>query len=59
MWINEEGEIEPALAESWEISEDGTEYTFYLREDVVFHNGEPFNADAVVSFLGAGGQCRL
>lgn len=48
VWINEEGEIEPGLAESFEISDDGTEYTFKLREDVVFHNGEPFNADSVV-----------
>jgi peptide/nickel transport system substrate-binding protein len=48
LWVNEEGELEPALAESYEVSEDGTEYTFYLRQDVVFHNGEPFNADSVV-----------
>jgi peptide/nickel transport system substrate-binding protein len=48
LWINEEGELEPALAESYEVSEDGTEYTFYLRDDVVFHNGEPFNADSVI-----------
>jgi peptide/nickel transport system substrate-binding protein len=48
VWFNDEGVIEPALAESWEVSEDGTEYTFHLREGVSFHNGEPFNADAVV-----------
>jgi peptide/nickel transport system substrate-binding protein len=48
LWVNEEGELEPALAESYEISDDGTEYTFHLRDDVVFHNGEPFNADSVV-----------
>jgi peptide/nickel transport system substrate-binding protein len=48
VWLNDEGDIEPALAESWDISEDGTEYTFYLREGVSFHNGEPFNADSVV-----------
>jgi peptide/nickel transport system substrate-binding protein len=48
LWVNDEGELEPALAESYEISEDGTEYTFHLRDDVVFHNGEPFNADSVV-----------
>ncbi len=41
-------EIEPALAESWEVSEDGMEWTFHLREGVEFHDGSPFNADAVV-----------
>ena len=41
-------EFEPALAESWTVSDDGLTYTFKLREDVVFHNGEPFNADSVV-----------
>ncbi len=48
VWFDDEGTLVPALAESWDISDDGTEYTFYLREDVTFHNGEPFNADAVV-----------
>ena len=48
VWMNADNEILPALAESWEISEDGTEYIFHLREGVTFHNGEPFNADAVV-----------
>jgi peptide/nickel transport system substrate-binding protein len=48
VWVNEEGILEPALAEDWDVSEDGSEYTFYLRQDVTFHNGEPFNADAVV-----------
>jgi len=48
VWVNDEGILEPALAKDWEVSEDGSEYTFYLRDDVTFHNGEPFNADAVV-----------
>lgn len=40
-------EVEPALATSWDINEDGTEYTFTLREGVSFHDGTPFNAQAV------------
>jgi nickel transport system substrate-binding protein len=39
--------IQPLLAESWDISEDGTAYTFHLRKDVTFHDGEPFNAEDV------------
>lgn len=41
-------EIVPALATEWTISADGTEYTFKLRQGVKFHDGTPFNADAVV-----------
>jgi len=48
LWINDDGEIEPALAESYEVTDDGLEYTFHLRQGVTFHNGEPFNADSVV-----------
>ena len=48
VWVDEAGAVVPALAESWDVSEDGTEYTFKLRQDVQFHNGEPFTADSVV-----------
>lgn len=44
-------EFVPGLAQSWEISEDGLTYTFTLREDVTFHDGTPFNADAVAANL--------
>jgi peptide/nickel transport system substrate-binding protein len=40
-------EVVPNLATDWETSSDGTEWTFNLRDDVTFHDGEPFNADAV------------
>ncbi|MDH5856303.1 nickel ABC transporter, nickel/metallophore periplasmic binding protein [Lampropedia aestuarii] len=39
--------IEPHLAQSWEVSEDGRVYTFQLRPGVFFSDGEPFNAQAV------------
>lgn len=37
----------PLLAESWEVSEDGLEYTFTLKEGVTFHDGTDFDAEAV------------
>jgi peptide/nickel transport system substrate-binding protein len=40
-------EVKPALATDWETSADGLEWTFNLREGVSFHDGEPFNAEAV------------
>lgn len=41
----------PGLAESWSLSEDGREYTFTLKENILFHDGTPFNADAVAANL--------
>ncbi|MDY8110557.1 ABC transporter substrate-binding protein [Fulvimarina sp. 2208YS6-2-32] len=40
-------EVEPSLATDWSISDDGLTYTFELREDVTFHDGTPFDAEAV------------
>lgn len=42
-----DGSIKPWLATEWSVSEDGKSYTFKLREDVKFHDGTPFNAEAV------------
>jgi len=42
-----EKDFEPLLAKDWKVSKDGLIWTFYLREGVKFHDGEPFNAQAV------------
>jgi len=42
------GSIQPDLADSWDVSADGISYTFHLRDDVVWQDGAPFNADDVV-----------
>lgn len=39
-------ELRPALAESWEVSEDGLSYTFKLRQGIKYHDGADFNAEA-------------
>ncbi|WP_240804457.1 ABC transporter substrate-binding protein [Qingshengfaniella alkalisoli] len=45
--IGERGDIVPMLAESWTVSEDGTVYTFTLRDGRTFHNGAPVTAELV------------
>ena len=53
-------DIEGDLAESWDVSEDGTEYTFHLRPDAMFGDGSPVTADDVVfSFERAMGEESL
>ena len=45
--LGEDGKLHPALAESWEMAPDGKSYTFKLRQGVTFHDGAPFNGEAV------------
>ncbi|WP_077562444.1 ABC transporter substrate-binding protein [Polaromonas sp. C04] len=45
--LEPDGSLSPALAESWETSEDGLQVTFHLRKNVKFQDGSPFNAEAV------------
>jgi peptide/nickel transport system substrate-binding protein len=47
--IDAANEIQPGLASSWTVSEDGRAWTFELREDVAFHGGAAFGPDDVVA----------
>ena len=58
--LNSKLEVVPSIADRWEISENGKEYTFYLRNDVYFHDNEYFQGgkgrlvtadDVIYSFL--------
>lgn len=48
IYLDPDTNIVPWLAESWEVSEDGLVWTFYLREDVTFSNGDPLTANDFV-----------
>ncbi|MFO1519496.1 MAG: ABC transporter substrate-binding protein [bacterium] len=49
--VSSDGKIEPQLAEKWEVSPDQKQWTFYLRKDVLFHDGTPLKAEDVVFTL--------
>ena len=54
-----DGEIQPVLAEDWELSEDGTQLTFYLRQGVTFHDGELLMQRQRLPILSPGISTRL
>src|SRR4051794_31523058 len=45
--IDENGQVQPGLAESWAVSDDGKVYTFKLHSGVKFHDGSAFSAEDV------------
>src|SRR5699024_5542655 len=49
--VNDEGEITPVLAESWNVSEDGKEITLHIRQGVKFHSGDELKASDVAFTL--------
>ena len=49
--FNGDSQVIPELAESWEVSEDNTVYTYHLRQGVLFHNGEEMKAADVVASM--------
>src|SRR5690625_3092957 len=51
VWSDSTGTIVPHVAESWTTSDDGTVYTFNLRDDVLFHDGTQLTASDVAFSL--------
>jgi peptide/nickel transport system substrate-binding protein len=49
---SETGQIVPELAREWEVSEDSRQYTFHLRSNVLWHDGEPLTAEDVAYTIG-------
>ena len=47
VWEPEPGKFVPGLADSWDVTPDAKQYTFKLKKGVKFHDGTPFNAEAV------------
>lgn len=44
LYINEKGELVPAIASTWEVTKDGKEYRFHIRDGLIWSNGKKFNA---------------
>lgn len=55
----ESEEVVDGLAEEWSVSEDGLIYTFKLKNGITFHDGTPFNAEAVKSNIDAIADAQL
>ncbi|WP_340536871.1 ABC transporter substrate-binding protein [Nocardioides sp. GXZ039] len=51
VYVDENGEVSPWIAESWEQNDDATEFTLHLKDGVTFSDGTPLDAEAVVANL--------
>ena len=51
IYMEEDGSLTPMLATGWDSNDEGTVWTFDIREGVEFHDGEPLNAEAVATNL--------
>ncbi len=51
VYVDEQGEVSPWVAQSWEQNDDATEFTLHLRDGVTFSDGSPLDAEAVVANL--------
>jgi len=47
IWQYEANDFRPGLAKRWEVSPNWDEFTLYLRDDIVYHDGTPMNAEAI------------
>lgn len=47
VWVDENLQVKPQLAEKWDVAPDGLSYTFHLRKGVKFHNGKEMDAEDV------------
>jgi peptide/nickel transport system substrate-binding protein len=50
-WSDDELMLQPRIAESWEPNEDGSVWTFAIRQGVTFHDGQPLTAEDVVATM--------
>jgi peptide/nickel transport system substrate-binding protein len=50
-WAPDFSGVVPNIAESWEVSDDVTQYTFHLREGMKWSDGEPFTADDIMFYI--------
>jgi peptide/nickel transport system substrate-binding protein len=51
LWLDQDQKLQAGLATTWKINQDYTVYDLELRKDVKFHDGTPFNAEAVVAWF--------